>query len=287
MKYDFNTDKMRGKIQINLNEWIQPSNGLKIYQISGKSTPTCYTRASFVGEGVDLNTKDILFISRVARDVATTPFAFYKVEENKYFDLPEEQVIGTFKGEITLDNLTLRNKNIIFEKIEKVQDSILYIEEKDTMLGKVIKTAENSFLKEGDIISVRDNVSTPFMDNYYAVEEKFVVGVFHGGTSIQDMEVKNEYILMKPYIAKGVLNSTVLETAGIDYDYLDYSDINNKNLFKVIYADKSIKDIKPNDLILVDKNFTNYMYYENEKYFVINEKKWISGKIIEREEKCN
>lgn len=289
MKYDFNLNKMKGKVQISTEDWLQPDdNTIKICQISGKSSVTCYTRATFVGEGVeDIKKDDIIFVSKVACNVATTPFAQYKIDGKKYFDLPQEQIIGTFQHKISVDTLTLRNKNILFKKIEKRQDSILFIEEKNTMLGKIIAVGKDSTLKTGEIIAVSDNVATPFINDYYVVEEKFVVGICHTNLSIENMEIKNEYVLMKPYIAKGVLNSTVLETAGIDYNYLDYSDINNRNLFRVIYADTSLKNIKPNDLILVDRNYTNYMYYENEKYFIINEKKWISGKIKERDEKCN
>lgn len=287
MKYDFNTQKMKNKVQINVNEWVQPSSHLEICQISGKATPTCFTKATFIGEGVkDIKKDDLIFISRVARDVATTPFASYDVEGTKYFDLPEEQVIGIFKETITLDTLTLRNRNVIFEKIEKRQDSTLFIEEKDTMLGKVIKTSKDTTLKEGDVIAIRDNVSTPFLDNYYAVEEKFVVGVLHDNLSIENMEVKNEYILMEPYIPSKVLNSTILDIADIDYNSLDYSDINNRNLFKVLYADSSLRDIQSNDIIIADRNYTNYMYYNNKRYIVINERKWISGKIVERDKQC-
>ena len=287
MKYDFNIAKMKGKVQIDTNKWFQPDENLiKICQISGRNTPTYISQACFVGKGVsDIKKDDMIFISKVACDVATTPFAQYKIEEVKYFDIPEEQILGTFHGTISLNNLKLRNKNILFKKINKKQDSPLIIEEKDTMLGEVVMVGENSSLKIGDLVAIADNVSTPFTDQYYAVEEKFVVGTFKEDLSIENMEVKNKYILMKPYISKNVLNSTILETSGIDHDYLDYSDINNRDLFQVIYADKSL-NLKSNDIILVDRNYTNYMYYSNEKYFTINEKKWISGK-IERDKQCN
>ena len=153
------------------------------------------------------------------------------------------------------------------------------------MLGKVVKVGENSKVKTDDVIAVRDNVSTPIKfenKDYFAIEDKFVVGVLNSSYSIDSMNLINEYIIMKPYISKNVLNSTVLETPEINYNDLDYSDIENRNLFKVCYADKSL-NVEKGDILLLNRDFTNYMYYNNEKFFVINGKKWISGKIIERD----
>lgn len=288
MKYDFNTNRMKGKVQVNIDKWLSPTdNPIKIHRISGKLSPTGITQACFVGEGAeDIKTDDIILISKVAYEVATTPFANYKIERVRYFDLPAEQILGIFSNTITLETLKMRGKNVLFKRIEKKKDSPLLIEEKNTMLGEILKVGKNSSLKAGDIIAVGDNVSTPIELGgapYFAVEEKFVVGRVKENLSMENMEILNEYILMKPYIPDKALNSTILETSGIDYNYLDYSDINNRNLFKVAYADKSLGNIKKNDIILLDRNYTNYMYYENEKYFVINDKKWISGKIIERD----
>lgn len=288
MKYDFNTKNRKNKVQINTDKWFQPDKNLiGICQISGKTLPTYISQACFVDGNIpDIKEGDIIFMSKVACDVATSPFAQYKIDEIKYFDIPEEQILGIFCDKVDLENLKMRNKNILFKKIKKKQDSTLLIEEKNTMMGEIIKTGNNSSLKKGDIIAVGDNISTPLYDDYYAVEEKFVVGLLNKGLSLKDMDIINEYVLMKPYISKNLLNSTILETPEINYDNLDYSDINNRNLFQVVKADKSM-DIKPNDLLIVDRNYTNYMYYSNEKYFTINEKKWISAKIIERDKQCN
>ena len=293
MKYDFRTERTKGRVQINIGEWQSPDSDLiHIYRMNGKAHVTYITKACYVGEEVNgVQKGDSLLLSKVACDVATTPFASYKIEENSYFDIPEEQIMGVFSNnKININSLRMRGKNILFKKIEKRQNSTLVIEEKNTMIGEVVKVGEDSSLKIGDLVAVGDNVSTPVEiggGNYFAVEEKFIVGVLQKDLQIENMKIINEYVLMKSYIAKNVLNSTVLETSGIDYDYLDYSDINNRNLFKVEYADKSLGNIKKGDIILLDRNYTNYMYYNNEKYFVINDKKWILGKIIERDKQCN
>ena len=87
---------------------------------------------------------------------------------------------------------------------------------------------------------------------------------------------------MKPYVSKKVLNSNILETPEINYEDLDYSDMYNRDLFKVCYADEAT-GIHAGDILLLNRDYTNYVYFNNEKYFIIDSKKWISGKIIERD----
>lgn len=294
MRYDFNTSTMKDKVQISIEEWVSPEENLiEIHKISGRSYVTYITKAKFVGKEVDrIKSGDYVLLSKVACDIATTPTASYSIGNgNKYFNIPPEQVMGTFKdNKVTFSNLIMREKNVLFKRIVKKKNSNIFMEEKDTMLGEIVKVNVTSSLKVGDKVAVRDNVSTPikFGENeYFAVEEKFIVGTLHNGESINDMKILNGYILMKPYISKNVLNSKVLITPDINFEDLDYSDINNRNLFKVFYADKSLNNIKEGDILLLNRDYTNYMYYENERYFVVNEEKWISGKIIERDKQCN
>lgn len=290
MQYDFNTSRIKNKVQINIDEWVSPDESLvEIHKISGKSYITYITRANFVGEEVqNIKNNDYILLSKVACDIAVTPTVAYELDGKKYFNVPSEQILGVFKGnKIVLSELTLINQNVLYKRISKRQNSAILMEEKDTMLGEVIKTCSESHLKVGDKVVVRDNVSTPIRfgeADYFVVEEKFVVGSANSGEDINDLTILNSYILMKPYISKHVLNSKILETPIINYEDLDYSDINNRNLFKVLYADKTLKNIKKEDILLLNRDYTNYMYYGNEKYFVINEEKWISGKVLERDE---
>lgn len=289
MKYDFNTSRLKGKVQISINNWVFPEgNLLEIRKITGNSYVTYITKALAVGDEVrGISQNDYILLSKVACDIATTPTVAYEFEGEKYFNVPSEQILGVFNNnKVTLSELTLQNKNVLFKRVNKKQSSSLFIEETNTMLGEVIKVAEGSKLKVGDKIVVRDNVSTPIRFGeleFFITEEKFIVGITNKGESIEDITILNGYVLMKPYIPSHVLNSSILETPVINYEDLDYSDINNRNLFKVMYVDKTLKDIKEGDILLLSRDYTNYMYYENERYFVINEEKWISGKILERD----
>ena len=294
MRYDYNTSRMDGKVQINVQDWLTPEDNLiKIYKMNGKTPISHITKATFVGDKVEgIQKGDCLLLSKVSCEVATSLTAYYTVDGTRYFDIPEEQILGVFReNKITFRNLELRKKNILFKKVYREYSSAIYMEDQNTTLGGIIKVGKDSQFNIGDIVLIEDNVVTPvFIDGEecYAVEEKFVVGLIsEEDFSIENMDIKNNYILMKPYISKNVLNSKVLETPGVNYSNLDYSDINNRDLFKVLYADESLQGIKKGDVLLLNRNYTNYVYYDGEKYFSISDKKWISGKIIERDEQCN
>lgn len=292
MKYDFNVRRMKGKAQIDIDRWLYSKDELmEIHRINGRSHVTYFSELNFVQENsLNLRAHDYVLLSKVACDIATTPTAFYQNDGHRYFNVPLEQIVGVFPNhEITLENLKMTNKNILFERVDRVQDSSLIIKDENTMFGKIIKADPNSFLRKGSLVLIRDNMSTPIRFNnkeYFAVEEKFVLGVSDLNQSIEDIKFINNYILMKPYISSKVLNSTILETAAINYEDLDYSDINNRNLFKVYYQDENFSGINKEDILLLNRDFTNYVYYNNEKYFVIDNKKYIAAK-IERDEQCN
>ena len=294
MKYDYSTSRTKNKVQINIQNWLTSDNSLiKLYKMNGKTPISYITEATFIGDGVEgIQKGDYLLLSKVSCEVATSLTAFYTIDDKKYFDIPKEQILGVFKeNKITFRNLELRDKIVMFKKVYRKQSSILDIEDRDATIGGIIKVGKNSQFNVGDIAIIENNTPTPvFIDDEecYAVEEKFVVGIANEEDfSIENIDIKNNYILMKLYISKNVLNSKILETSGINYDNLDYSDINNRNLFKVIYADKSLQGIKKGDILLLDRNYVNYVYYNGEKYFSINDKRWISSKIIERDKQCN
>jgi hypothetical protein len=153
------------------------------------------------------------------------------------------------------------------------------------MVGEVVKVGTNvSDIHIGQQVLIRDNVSTEVMfgeHSYYATEERMIVGILHNSFNIEDIEFINKSILMKPYINSKVLNSSLLVSPDINYEDLDYSDMYNRNLFKVEFSDTSVKEIQKGDVILLNRDYTNYVYYGMEKYFTIDGTKYISAKIKE------
>ena len=177
---------------------------------------------------------------------------------------------------------------ILVEKINNSQNNLI-LPETNEMIGKVVKVGTNNFdknfnkiplqVKIGDIVLIKDNVSTSIRldgKSYYAIEEKAIVGIIKENTEITFI---NESILMKPYYFKKLLNSTILETPDIDYENLDYSEIYNRDLFQIKYIDKSVENLQKDDIILVKRDFTNYVYLNQEKYFLINGKDYVEAKL--------
>lgn len=290
MKYDFNVSKMKDKVQINVDEWIQPyACSIKIQNIRGRAHITHITEATAVGSDVvKIKKGDYLLISRIACEVATAPTSPYTLDTGRFYNIPCSQVMGIFQNNILkLKNLKMLNKSILFKRISNYKNSFIQMIDSSTMLGEVLKTEENSEISVGDIILLEDNVSTLVeieSTDYYAAEERAIIGVFHDkeNISIQNLKLINENVIMKPYISQNSLNSKILINPNINYEDLDYSDVYNRDLFKVEYYDKKIREIHKNSILLINRDYTRYTYFNNEKYFVINGKKWISGKIIER-----
>ena len=42
--------------------------------------------------------------------------------------------------------------------------------------------------------------------------------------------------------------------------------------------------VQEGDVVVLNRDYTTYLYYNMEKYFVIEDEKWIRARIIERDE---
>ena len=286
MKLDFNLKKLENKVQIDVDKWISTSP-IELRKMNGGTCITCVSTAEEIGKNVNnIKKGDKLFLSKMSCYIATAPTSPYIVEGKRYYNIPSSQIIGIFDKDVDFNSLNMQENKVLFKKIY-TNDSILYLEDNYTMLGEVLKVGANSMVQQGQIILLKDNISTPIKlgsTEYYAADGKDIIGVFpnKGDVSTESLTIINGNILMKPYVSKKVLNSTLLETPEINYEDLDYSDVYNRDLFKVYYIDKEIRDIHRGSVLLVNRDYTSYVYFNNEKYFVIDGKRWVSGKIIER-----
>lgn len=301
---DYKVLKSEDSILINVNNWVYPS-GLSIQKISGKASISYITKAldchyvsDVFKEYTDstINKGDYILLTRVASEVASMR-SYDLGDGQKYFNVPIQQVLGTFKNnDISLDSLEMLYNKILIEKIDTNQTGLL-LSGDNNMIGKILKVGtiglDESYnpkplrVKQGDVVIVKDNVSTEIRlgdKDYYAVEETHVVGVISYGFSIDDITFINDSILMVPYNNPKVLNSSLLITPDINYEDLDYSDIYNRDLFQVKYVDKELKDVEVGDVLLVKRDYTNYVYLNQEKYFLLNGQKWIETKIIKEKE---
>lgn len=280
---DFNVPKNKECILIDTNKWLKDDSSLiQSQKISGKLTLTYITEVEssnlpFIKEG------QTVLLSRVISEIAQ--YSKYIIEDKSYYNVPESQILGTFET-ITLEGLTLLNDKIIVKKVENTIESELYLTNANVMIGEVLKTGSKvQKVKVQDKILIRDNISTEVKlnnESYYVLEERMVVGIFGPSFNIEDLKLINESILMKPYINSKVLNSSLLISPDINYEDLDYSDMYNRDLFKVEFLDESLKhSLKEGDIIILNRDFTNYVYYGMEKYFIVDGFKYITALVKE------
>lgn len=285
MIIDYKVTRTENCALIDINNWV-PTSSIISQSIKGKAS------ASFVTEVIDENFKedygvlkgDCILITKVASEIA--PMRSYDLSDGKkYFNLPISQIIGTFENkDISLDSLKLTTGKVLIEKVNN-NESYLFLPDVSDMLGKVIKVNSNiDSIKEDSIVFLKDNIVTPVRldgKEYFAADDTNIVGVLNYGLSIQDIEFVNESILMKPHFNRHLLGSDILIAPDINYESLDYSDVYNRDLFQIKFLDKSIKELKRDDIILARRDYTTYVYLNNEKYFLLNGKKWIEAKIEE------
>ncbi len=287
---DYKVPRTKDCALIDTDKWITPGdNLLQGYKINGKLVKTCITEVIDTNlcspEFKDLvKPTDVILMSNVAAEVA--PLRSYKRDDtNKnYFDLPIQQVHGIFRnGIVEYKNLEILTDKILIRKIEDTQESLLLLSDSNAMIGEVLRVGLSmQNVAVGDIILIKDNISTPipFGDKqYFTLEEKMVVGIFEDSLSIENVRFINDSILMQPYTGTKILNSDLLELPKISYEDLDFSDVCNRDLFQIKYLDEELKDLETGDVILTNRDFTNYVFYGMEKYFIINDYKSIAAKI--------
>lgn len=290
--FDYNVKKTEDCVLIYVNNWVNLIHDLLIQKMNGKSSVTCVAEALKVHENKYKNSSikegSYIFITSVAADVSQ--YTNFEIEGKKFFNVPITQVLGVFKDSIiTFNNLEMLYDKILVEKINTSSFNDIILPETNEMIGKVVKIGTNSFdknfnkiplqVKIGDVVLIKDNVSTSIRlgnKEYFAIEEKAIVGIIKENAEITFI---NNSILMKPYYFKKLLNSTILEAPDINYEDLDYSEVYNRDLFKIEYIDKNIEALQKGDIVLAKRDFTNYVYLNREKYFLLNGKDWIEAKL--------
>lgn len=282
---DYKVPKTEDCALIDVNAWISTST-IVSQNMKGQLSTSYVTKIldENFNEDYGISKGDIVLITKVASEIA--PMRSYDLDDGKkYFNLPASQIIGRFRdGEVSLNNLELTKGKILIEKLEK-KDSDIFLPEISDMLGRIIQVnSDIKSLKEGNLVFLKDNIATPIRldeKEYYAADDINIVGTLGYGLSVDDIEFINNSVLMLPYRSSHVLNSSLLITPDIDFENLDYSDIHNRDLFQIKFLDKNIKELKKDDVVLLKRDLTTYVYINNEKYFLIDGKKWIEAKIEE------
>ena len=299
---DFNVPRSKDCITIDTKDW-RPNNtsGLEIRRLSGKTVPT------YVAQIINVNIQnqklkglmknDLVLISRVASEVAEFRTFAIERDDKRFYNVPVMQVLGYFKyGIPDFKGLTMLFDKILIKKIDNPLNGSLMLKDDNTLIGEVVKVGTCRFddswnmqelqVKVGDKVIIRDNVSTEIILDgkpYYATEEAMVVGVLpEGAKSLDEIKLINKSIICEPYLPEKVLDSKLLITPVLDYEDEDLTDIYNRNLFKVLTSDANLTNIEKNDILLIDRNMTNYVYFNGTKYFITQGLEYVEGKVISR-----
>ena len=288
LNFDFKIDKNKDCILINPNNWIvNSSNKIQKYRLSGRDVLTYITEILdvYADKGVlkgFIKPHDTVLLTRVASEVSQYKGFVGPDGDSKYYTIPIMQVIGVFENKnITLDSLNILFDKILYKKIEQETKGILKDINDNTTLGKVVKTGFCKFtnkwekqpltVKEGDIILVKDNISTEIVldgETYYVVEESGIVGIFkNDNISFDNIIFMNNIVLMNPYIPEKMSTNSLLWTPIMDYEDLDYSEIYCRNQFKIAYLDENLTKLKKGDIVIIDRNVTTYVYFNKQKLY--------------------
>jgi co-chaperonin GroES (HSP10) len=297
---DFKVPRAKDCIIIDTKKWLQNnSQNLTIHRMSGRDIPTFI--AQVVEENVEkeclkgaVNKGDTVLLSRVVSEVAQCrPFEIDSGDK-RFYNVPIMQVLGVFEeGRISLNTFTLLFDKILLKKVDSSRVGGLEIPNSNSMIGEVIKVGSCSFdkdwncqelkVKVGDKVLVRDNATTQVYfenDLYYVTEESMVVGIFNTEVfELDNLQVINNSILTEPYIPKKVLSSDLL-TPLLNFENEDVTDIYNRDLFKIVAVDKSLTNLKENDIVLIDRSVTTYVYLGINKYYTLIGTDYLEAKII-------
>ena len=298
---DFKVPRSKDKVLIDTKKWIQNSSGLSIHRMSGRDLPTYI--ATVLSENIEnerlkgtIKEGDTVLLTRVVSDISMSSSFSVGLEGSNYYNVPIMQVLGVFEGnEVSFSTLHMIFDKVLIKKIET--SGSLILPDDQTMIGEIVKTGTCKFSKDwdvlplpvkvGDKVLLRDNICTEVFLNgeyYYAAEVSMIVGIFQDEEfTLEKADIISESIVMREYIPERALSSSLL-TPLMNFEDADLTDIYNRDLFKVVAVDKNLTKIKKDDILLLDRNVANYVYYRENKYFILNGTDYVEAKIEEGKE---
>lgn len=298
---DYNIERTENCVLVDIKDWLTSNdNILRRYNISGKDHVTYITRA--LAENIDksrfnedsVKVGDTLALSRIVSDVAKYRAHSLFGQDKRYYDVPIMQVLGKFiDGCVTLDSFTPIYDKVLLEKVNPEYSKLLVSPNDNTTVCRVLKTGsckfrenwekENLVVKPGDTVLVIDNVTTELELNgkiYYVTPEENIVAIFkdNENLTLDEATFINESILMQQYTNYSELNSSLLESPFINFEELDYSDTFNKDLLEIKFLDNSLTKLKKSDIILLNRDLTNYVIFNRERYYITKGMTYVYGK---------
>lgn len=279
--FDIANTKAYGHVIINSEDWHSPEP-LVLTNLKGKIIPTNITTAVGINPApayrpLPFNVGDLIALSGLATRI--TSYLPFKLPDDPtiYSSTHLSQVIGYFvDNKVDYDNFIPIYDKVMFKPIEVKQSDFLYLSDDNLSVGVVVKTGDGGFnddwdrvpmnFKLGDIVLVRDNVSTRVtlgQEDYYVVDDKFIMGKFESEDklNIEDLKLCEGVHLFEEYEDDTIEGSTLYKVPMGDED--DISQTYQNMLFKLVKSDEV-----PEGIYYINRIDTEYVKFKNKTYFV-------------------
>lgn len=284
--FDIANTKSYGHVIINSEDWHSPEP-LVLTNLKGKIIPTNITTAVGINPApayrpLPFKVGDLIALSGLATRI--TSYLPFKLPDDptNYSSIHLSQVIGYFvDNKVDYDNFIPIYDKVMFKPLEVKQSNFLYLSDDNLSVGVIVKTGDGGFndnwdrvpmnFKLGDIVLVRDNVSTRItleQEDYYVVDDKFIIGKFESEDklNIEDLKVCEGVHLFEEYEDDTIEGSILYKVPMGDED--DISQTYQNMLFKLVKSDEV-----PEGIYYINRIDTEYVKFKNKTYFVAKKDK--------------
>lgn len=232
---------------------------------------------------------DIVLLTSVATRLYCSNRTFkipVDYDGTRYTDIPMAHVIGVFQNKtLSLSSIKLLGTKILMERLSDVDNNSGFTLTTNTTKSvyKVLKVgSEVKYVKSGDVILVRDNITTDIMlesEPIQLTDEDMVLGVF---TDLKELNLSTLRMLPDRIIAKDSQsikvegsNSLYNPNYDVDQDEDQLSEVYNTDRFKVVRS--SIDSIPEDSILHVIREALEYCTFKGVRYFVTTGKHFIDA----------
>ena len=295
-KYDIEGSRSENCVLTNTEQWfVNDSNMIVEFNSRGGVSNTFITEV--LAENLpkehkgEIGAGDVILITAVAAKLyGARPFSIpIDLDSTKYTDIPYSHIIGKFDKKISFDSLHLLGDFLLLKRLKNVdtrEDGFCVTTDYTDSVYEVVKKASSVGVKS-KVVLVKDNVVTPIMlegTQYYAVSVKDVVAGFDvnaGEYTVSTIDtVYNHYLIAEDCQTQFANEGSTIYKAGYDLEEQEWlSESYNENRFRVVLS--MIDGVDANDIIYAIREAFEYCTFGGEKYFVIDNKRFILAKIKE------
>lgn len=300
--YGIGGTKSENCILIDSKNWLENTSNMVVgYNSRGGIATTCITEVLDVNINKDsvyantLGVGDKVLLSTVAtRLYCSKTFQIpIGLDTTEYANIPVTHVMGKFEhGIISLSFFAPLADYVLLKREDpKFSNLIITTSEKTKSVYKVISTSNAiSTVKEGDMVLVRDNVTTPisfFGDEYHVCTVGMIVGrfnntdVFPAKLSKDEIEPLHSYTIMHDYQSRMAEGSTTIVKPV-------YDEANDEEFTSQLYSETTYKVItscdstfQEGDYIYMPREATDYVTYNGNRYYTSYGNRYIQLRIRE------